>query len=186
MELNLPALIFLVFSSISIIALPIKYAPMPLLIGTCYMTLNQGIEIGPFSFPVIRILVLISFFRVIVRREKLPGGLNNLDKLIILFSSWAVISSFFHQEILSALVFRLGLVFNTCGFYFLLRIFCPSIQDVIRLCSFTAILLTPLAVEMAYEKLYHYNYFSILGGVPEIPTIRQGKIRAQGPFAHAI
>ena len=78
------------------------------------------------------------------------------------------------------------MVYNACGIYFLLRVFCRSIDDVVGLCRITAILLVPLAVEMLYEKLTSHNLFSILGGVPESPSIREGRIRAQGPFAHSI
>jgi hypothetical protein len=39
---------------------------------------------------------------------------------------------------------------------------------------------------MVYEKLFAFNVFSNLGGVNETPFIRQGKVRAQGPFSHAI
>ena len=69
---------------------------------------------------------------------------------------------------------------------FLLRIFCHSIDDVVRLCRITAVLLVPLAIEMVYEILFSSNLFSVLGGVSEIPAVREGHVRAQGPFAHAI
>jgi hypothetical protein len=106
--------------------------------------------------------------------------------MVILFSIWAVFSSVFHQDSSSALIFRLGFAYNTCGIYFLLRIFCPSIDGVKDLCCLTAILLVPLASEMVYEKIAVHNLFSILGGVAETPQIREGNVRAQGPFAHSI
>jgi hypothetical protein len=150
------------------------------------MTLGQGVEIGPFSFTVIRMLVAVGILRVVIRHERVVGGLNGLDKLIIAWSVWALISSAFHRDPSSALVFRLGLVYNTCGIYFLLRIFCQSIDDVLHILRITGLLLAPVAVEMIYEKLTMYNLFSVLGGVSETPAIRHGAIRAQGPFRHAI
>ena len=50
------------------------------------MTLGQGIEIGPFNFTVIRILLAVGFTRIILRGERLRGGLNGLDKLMIIFA----------------------------------------------------------------------------------------------------
>jgi hypothetical protein len=49
-----------------------------------------------------------------------------------------------------------------------------------------AVVLVPVAVEMIYEKMTGTNLFFIFGGVAAKPAIREGHIRAQGPFAHAI
>ena len=100
--------------------------------------------------------------------------------------SWILISSIFHDDISGAFVYRLGLTFNAFGIYFLLRVFCQSVEDVEALCRFVAILLIPIAIEMLYEKISGYNLFSELGGVSAISQIREGKIRASGPFAHPI
>ena len=50
----------------------------------------------------------------------------------------------------------------------------------------TVILLIPVAAAMVYENLAFRNVFAVFGGVPEIPQIREGRIRSQGPFAHPI
>ncbi|OGO13699.1 MAG: hypothetical protein A2Y53_04375 [Chloroflexi bacterium RBG_16_47_49] len=150
------------------------------------MTLGQGIELGSFSFPVIRMLLAVGLVRVIIRGERLVGRMNSLDWLMLVWATWALISSIFHEVPSAALIFRLGLVYNSCGIYFLLRIYCQSFDDVVRLCRITAILLIPMAVEMIYEKMTVHNFFSVLGGVPESSPIREGKIRAQGAFAHSI
>ncbi len=180
------AVIFVMLSTVALLALPRRWAPVPLLLGACYMTLGQGIEIGPFTFTVIRMLVAAGVVRVIARGERLAGGLNAMDRLMVIWAAWALLSSFFHDEPSKAFISRLGLVYNACGIYFLLRIFCQSFDDVVALCRVTAILLVPLAIEMLYEKLTAHNLFSLLGGVSESPTIRVGRLRAQGPFAHSI
>ncbi|NOR79746.1 MAG: hypothetical protein GQ529_02765 [Methyloprofundus sp.] len=59
-------------------------------------------------------------------------------------------------------------------------------DDIVMLCRITVILLIPLSIEMFSEKMMGHNFFSVFGGVPEIPDIRNGRIRAQGPFAHSI
>jgi len=150
------------------------------------MTLGQGIELGVFSFSVIRILIAAGVVRVIVRRDRVSGGINGLDWLMLVWAGWALVSSIFHKDPLAALVLRLGLVYNTCGIYFLIRVFCRSLDDGVRLCRATAILLLPLAVIMLFEKVTAYNLFSMLGGVSEHSVVRDGSIRAQGPFSHPI
>ena len=77
-------------------------------------------------------------------------------------------------------------MYDACGIYFLVRVFCQSIEDIVGLCRLTAILLVPVAIEMIYEKVMNNNLFYVLGGTPIGLYIREGHIRAQGPFAHAI
>jgi hypothetical protein len=184
--MNAFAIAFLLINTIALLLLPRRWAPLPLLIGDCYMTLSQGIQLGPFSFTVIRILVAVGLVRVIVRGERFVGRMHGLDWLVVVWAAWALISSVFHEGPSAAFIYRLGLIYNACGIYFLLRIFCQSLDDVVWLCRITTILLIPVAVEMLYEKLTVHNLFSALGGVAESPAIREGKIRAQGPFGHSI
>ena len=184
--MNGPAVGFVLISAIALLLLPRRWAPLSLLVGVCYMTLGQGIELGPFHFMVIRILVAVGIVRVIVRGERLAGNMNALDWLMVTWAVWALISSFFHEDTPSVLVNRLGLVYNACGIYFLLRIFCQSLDDAVTLCRVTAFLLVPLSIMILFEKVTSDNLFSALGGVSEVSEIRDGKVRAQGPFAHSI
>jgi hypothetical protein len=150
------------------------------------MTLGQGVELGPFTFTVIRVLIAAGAVRAILRREGVSGGLGRIDWLTILWCLAAALSAVFHENVPAALVNRLGLVYNVAGIYFLLRIFCTSLEDVLRLCRVTALLLTVVALAMVYEQIANYNVFSILGGVNAVPEFREGRIRASGPFAHSI
>lgn len=185
-NMNSFAIVFLLISSVTLLFLPRQWAPLPLLVGTCYMTLGSGIEVGPFHFMFIRILVAVGIVRVIMRRERLAGEVNRLDWLMVVWAAWAAMSSVFHEDFSGVLVNRLGLVYNACGIYFLLRVLCQSLDDMFTLCRSTAILLVPLSIEMLSETITAHNLFSALGGVSEIPDIRDGRIRAQGPFAHSI
>jgi hypothetical protein len=184
--MNAMAIAFLMINGGLLLTIPRQWVALPLLVGACYMTLGQVIQFGPFNFPVLRMLLAFGFVRVIIRSERLAGRMNALDWLMILWAVWALISSLFHRDPSATLVNRLGLVYNGCGIYFLLRIFFQSLDDAVRLCRITAILLIPQALEMLSEKLTGRNLFSALGGVPEVPDFRGGRIRAQGPFSHAI
>jgi hypothetical protein len=184
--MNALALTFLAVNVLLLLLLPRRWAPLPFLIGACYMTMGQVIEVGPFHFSVIRMLVAAGLVRVLMRGERFVGRLNAMDWLIIAWGGWMLISSVFHKDPTDALILRLGLVYNACGIYFLLRVFCRSIDDVVGLCRITAILLVPLALEMLYETMTGHDLFSILGRVPASPVVREGRIRAQGPFAHSI
>jgi hypothetical protein len=184
--MNPIAVAFLGLNALALLCLSRKWAPLPLLAGACYMTLGQGVQVGPFTFTVIRILVLVGVARVVVRGERLAGGINALDRIVTLWGVWVVASNAFHNDPEIGLVFRLGLAYNACGLYFLLRVFCASLEDIEGVCKITAILLVPLALEMVYEHVAFYNLFSVFGGVSAAPYVREGNIRALGPFAHPI
>lgn len=184
--MNSFAITFMLANVTALLLVPRRWAPLPLLIGACYITRGQGLELGPFSFPVIRVLIGIGLVRIIIRGERLAGRMNGLDALILAWAGWLLISSLFHKDPWAALVYRLGLVYDAGGIYFLVRVCCQSLDDVKSLCRVIAILLLPVAVEMIYEKLTDYNLFAALGTGLVNPTIREGRIRAQGPFAHAI
>jgi hypothetical protein len=184
--MNPLALTLIVVNAVALLVLPRRWAPLPLLVGTCYMTLGQGIDIGPLSFTALRILVAAGGLRILLRGERLNGGLNGLDWLMVVWSVWAIASSPFHQEE-GALTFRFGLVYNAAGIYFLLRVFCTSLDDLKLLCRMTALVLLPVAAEMLiFEHGAFRNLFAVFGGVSEIPAIREGRVRASGPFAHPI
>ena len=184
-DFNFFAAVFALINGVLLFVLPRRWAPLPLLLGACYMTLAQGVLVGPFHFTFIRIIVGIGFVRVIVRREWV-GRMNGMDWLLLVWASWALLSSAFHKDPGAELITHLGLVYNACGIYFLLRAFCRSAEDVELLCGITAIVLAPLAVEMILEQLTVHNMFSVLGGVGDSPDIRNGRIRSQGPFLHSI
>lgn len=177
---------FCMVNSLALLTLPRKVAPIPLLVGACYMTLGQGIEIGPFHFPVIRLLILAAVVRVILRKEYPRTKLNTLDKTMVAWSGWFALCSLFHKQPIDTLVFHLGLIYNTCGLYVLFRCFCRTIDDVVNVLRYLAIILVPVAVEMASEQFTNYNLFSVFGGVSEAPIVRNGRIRSQGPFGHPI
>lgn len=184
--MNAYGIIFLVFTAALLLLLPRRWAALPLLIGACYIIRQQGIELGPFHFTMIRILVAVGAARIVLRGERLAGGMNAMDRLMLAWSAWLLVSSAFHDDPSAALIYRLGVAYDALGIYFLLRIFCQSLDDVVWLCRATAILLLPIALEMIYEKLTVTNLFSVLGEGSVSAAIRDGKIRARGPFAHPI
>jgi hypothetical protein len=180
------AFIFLLLNAVAITMLPRRWALLPLLMGACYMTNAQNLTVGPFHFTVLRLLLLLGFVRAMARKERLPGGLKGLDWIMLIWGAWLLCSSMFHNPFTDALVFRMGAVYNALGLYFLIRVFCQTEEDLIQLCKTTAFVLVPVALEMSFEKFSGHNLFSFFGGVPEMPQLREGTFRAQGPFGHSI
>ena len=183
--MNIFVILFILANAAALLVVPRRWAPLPLLIGTCYVPLYPQIELGPLHFNAIRILVAVGVVRFTIRREWLTHSLNAIDWTMLGWAVWMVASSVFHNDPASTLIFRLGLVYDACGIYVLIRSSCRSLDDISNICQLTAILLLPLAAAMVYEQLAVRNVFSALGSVAG-PIIREGRVRAAGPFGHPI
>jgi hypothetical protein len=183
---NAFGILFVAANLALLLRLPRRWAFFPLLMGGIYMTPGQAIELGPFHFTAIRLLVGGGILRVLMRGERISGGASTLDRMMVIWAAWVVGSSFFHSSPGSAVVTRLGIAWECLGFYWLMRVFVRNIDDFLLVAQTLLVLLIPLAAEMMIEKATGRNLFAALGYVAEQPAVRNGRVRAQGPFAHAI
>ncbi len=164
-----------------------RVAAVMLLLGACYLPLGEGTTLGGFNFPLIRILILAGFLRVLIRKERPVGGLIGVDKVMLLWATCALVTYLGHEATEEQrFTFRLGLVYNGLGLYFLFRTWVRDFQDAAEVMRGLALVLVPLAFAMAVEKVTHKNLFACFGGVSPISEIRDGRLRAVGPFAHPI
>lgn len=184
--MNPLALLFFLGCATALITVPRKWAPVPLLLGCTYMTFGQGIELGSVSLPIYRMLLLVGVIRVISKGESIPGGFNRIDKLMVAWGGWVIFASLFHDPERAGPIYACGVVFNQSLIYFLIRIWCTDLEEVSDVIGVLALLMVPIAVEMTLEKFTGRNNFAIFGGVPDNVLIREGKLRAQGPFRHPI
>ena len=178
---------FFLIVAIALFVVPRRWAPVPLLIGCCYMTMGQGIELGSISLPIYRMLLLVGIVRIMVKGESIQGPLNSIDKIVIAWAVWVFFASFFHVfEPGSGPNYAAGFIFNVVAVYFLIRIWCSNLEEAVGIVIVVAFLLAPIAAEMIMERITKINQFSIFGGVPYGVDLREGKYRAQGPFRHSI
>ncbi len=73
-------------------------------------------------------------------------------------------------------------LYEAWGLYFLFRVFLQSREDVVGLAIMLAVVLTPLAAAMLFESFTGNNLFAQFGGVSNLAAVREGVVRAQGPF----
>ena len=179
------AVLVLLAAIILLLALPRKYAYVPFLVAALLLPLHVVVLIGSLHFNATRILVLAGWLRLLVRQERFPGRMQLIDKIILCSAlSSAVMYSLLWQDF-GAVVNRLGLLVTTMGSYFLLRFLIRDQEDVIRAIKTLAAVVIVIAPLMLYEHTSADNPFWLLGA-PEITNIRDGQVRAQGPFGHAI
>lgn len=169
-----------------IILLPRKYALHPAIIITLYTTYGQIIEIGPFHFYFLRILIIFGLIRILIRREIFTIKLNSIDLTLLCWITVGFVANMFLWQTQDALIYRLGQTYNVIGVYFFIRAVISNNEDIIRVIKFISIAIMPLAIMIILESYTGQNIFNFMGGVPEFSELRKGIPRAQGTFRHPI
>lgn len=169
-----------------LLILPRKYALVPVIILTCYMTMGERVIVAGLNFTMLRILTLVGWVRILIRGELKSVKLNAIDKVLIWWTLSSIIAYVLLWQTYDALKYKFGLAYNAIGMYFLFRALVQSLDDVIRVFRLTALLIAPLAAIMFLEKMTGVNSFAMFGGVSSRTVIREGVLRCQGPFAHPI
>jgi hypothetical protein len=184
--INPLGLAFLLLMGVLMLVLPRRYALLPVVILTCYMTMGERVMIAGLNFTMIRILLLFGWFRLVARGEIRALKLNSIDKVVL----WWVLASIVMHTLLwqnsQEFINRLGGAYSALGTYFLFRYLVQDMDDLVRVFRMLAVCLAPLAIFMIIEKVTGHNAFAVFGGVPESPYVRNGELRCQGPFAHPI
>jgi hypothetical protein len=174
---------FTVVASVLLVALPRRFAAVPLLLCAAYLPKSAALDLGAATFTVLRILVVVGVIRVVVRGERIEDGINTVDRLLLLWALCLIGTSAFHTS--NAWVYRAGIVWADLGVYFLFRVFLRHREDLVRTLKLVCVLLTPLALMMLLEKTSGHNFFVAFGALDGV-AVRDGAFRARGPFSHAI
>jgi hypothetical protein len=181
----------LVLASLAIFVLPRRHLIVPLLFTSIFIPWSQQVEIGGLNFMVFRILLVVAWAKILMTggREN-PGTpqfrLNAIDKAVVW---WVVVSSVAFVALwreFGAVILRLGVFYNTFGFYFLFRVLFREEADGNRAIKTLSAICVVVAACMAIEHFTTRNFFSMFGGVPEFSYVREGRLRAQAAFGHPI
>lgn len=165
-------------------ALPRRFAFLPLLIAATHLSNLPMVEVGV-SFSICRILILAGLIRAAGTNTRLWSSRNPLDVLMLIWAGWTVLSTIGHNPPdCNPLTIRLGLACDLFGAYLYARAYLTDQQDFQRFCKCLALALVPLALLLFAEQIGGRNLYTVVGGFG--PEVRAGRVRAQGPFAHAI
>jgi hypothetical protein len=185
-NLNTLGLLVLCGTGLLMLVLPRRYALLPVIIVTCFMTLGQVVLVGGLHFTMIRILVLFGWVRLFIRREFRPIHLNAVDKSVLAWTLVAIITHSLLWQTSDEFINRLGFGYNVLGMYFLFRFLLRSLEDIRHTFAMIAITVLPLAGAMLLERFTERNVFAVFGGVRAVTELRGGTLRCQGPFGHPI
>jgi hypothetical protein len=183
--------ILMLLAIVCIFVLPRKYVTLPLLWIVMLVPVSQQIFVAGVHLYVLRIVILCGIVRMFASpkgpgRKLFPGGMNGIDvafTVCILAQAVSVVLLF---HVGQAVINQISFIWDWVGGYFVIRWALQDEGDVYRSLKYLAVLLVPVAIVMSIEQLKMFNLFSLLGGVPAVPEVRFGKIRASGVFEHPI
>jgi hypothetical protein len=179
-----------------VFALPRRRLIVPFVYASILIPMDQILIVGPLHFPMVRVLVLFAWIRVIMsakasRTTILPNRFNTLDKVVTLYAvfdalDYIVLWGFSPQAIIN----RLGAVYMVVGIYFLLRACIRDEQDILLTIKSLAYVSALVALIMVVEHVSKQNPYAYLGGsrawTRDALMVRESKLRAMGPFQHPI
>lgn len=181
----------LILVSVLILFLPRKYVIVPILLGVFLIPLGQQVYVFGVHWLAVRIIVLCGLLRVVIirstsRRPLFSGGFGKIDSLFmscVISQSIAVILLYMQTP---ALINQLGFLIDFLGAYSVLRVIIQDEADLYTALKCFGVLAGICGYVMVREQVTGQDLFGILGGVPLISQVREGKIRSQAVFQHPL
>ena len=177
--------------AILIFILPRKYVAIPLFLGLLIIPFGQNLYVAGVHLYVSRILVSFGLLRMLFAKlaggEKIvPGGLEILDKLFLVWAIFRVVAVFLVYRHWGPMPNQFSFLWGALGGYLVIRWLIRDTDDVVRLLKVFAVVAAVAAGGMLAERALKFNLFGMLGGVRSIPEVRNGRVRATGMFQHAL
>lgn len=166
--------------------LPRRWSSLPLILLLCFIPTGQRLVIATVDFTFIRMLMIVIWARMALRRELQPIVWNHMDRAMIAFAIVSVVTGFMLGWNVSILVNRLGVSGDALMIYFFFRMMIRSHRDLAAIATQFIVCSFAVFVFFVVENRTSRNLFAMFGGVPAITDIRDGRLRCQGAFAHAI
>lgn len=161
---------------------PRNCAIAPFLLAFFTIPVNQVLVIGGIHFTALRILILASLGRTMMpnvgKEKRFAGGFNGIDKMVVLWSAWAVVALYLQFPQTQALINGFGVLVDTLGGYLVVRYFVPDRHALEEAIGALAVVSAILGVCMINEQLTHINVFGFLAGGSGAAIVRDGHIRA--------
>ena len=178
-----------------ILFLPRKHIIVPLLGAALLIPFDQVILVGPFHWTMLRVIILLGWLRVLARtlaprQPLLSGGLNAMDKALMLWAAVAAFNIFLLWQSSAAFINQLGALYNVFGIYFLLRILVRDNQDAGLATRTLTWLAVGVAAMMLLELASGERMYAALGGSRphggETLWERLGALRAVAGFGNPV
>jgi hypothetical protein len=165
---------------------PIRAIPLVLIGLAVYVPSAQRLALAGADFAFLRIGVMLALARLAAGSRLLSFRFVAIDLLVIAGTIAKVLLMPAVTGQVGILVQQVGSAFDTLGMYLVVRATIRSIDDIRTLAARSLVLCLPAAIIFGIEKSTGRNMLSVFGGIPFMTDIREGRLRCQGAFAHAI
>jgi hypothetical protein len=165
---------------------PKKMILVPVLVASLIIPLGQVLLVGPLHFQTSRILLLAGWVRVL---PDLFSGKIKINATDMAVAFWAISNVVCFSVLYGntdAIVNRMGFLYTTIGTYALMRVLISDVNDIKLAIRCLAGVCVIVSIFMLGEQISGRNAFAMFGSVSEFTVIRNGKLRSQGPFLHAL
>ena len=144
--------------------------------------------LGGGNFSITRLIIGVGLIRALAFRVPICSPGHPLNIFVAVWSCVAILTSFAHaSEESNPLIYSMGLVYNAAGGYLYARAYIKDLDGFALFVKCLIIVLLPLGLLLVLENVTGHNSYAVLGsGISEQGFLREGKIRAMGPFAHPI
>ncbi|MEO7339327.1 MAG: hypothetical protein ABI073_00455 [Luteolibacter sp.] len=160
-----------------------KWAFLPLLIAACHTPYTPFMM----GLTVTRVVLIVGLARAGAKGWFSWNPRNPLDFLMAAFATIALLATVGHEwEAYNPLIVRLRLVVDVCGTYLYARAYLNERETLDRFAAGLALVMLPFAIFMFVEKQSGLNPYRWIGADNVLSLVRDGKIRAQGPFGTPI
>ncbi len=177
---------FLLAMILAVLLLPRKYAIWPAIFIGCFISPAQRIVLFTANFPFMRILLIFALVRVISRQEFSGLRFRDIDRVMIAHALARLTVYTIQQQTMKAFIYQAGTSIDELITYFIFRALVRSFDDFRGMTLGFLVASIPVAIAFAFEYSTRRNVFSILGGVPLITEMREGKLRCRGAFSHTL
>lgn len=180
----LGAVLFLIATLWAFFA-PRKYVIWSLLFIACFISPAQRFAFLTIDFDFLRAMTILIVVRIITFGEYRGTQLRYIDYAAVMLALMMVATGTFRLGG-GMFVHKVGHAVDSVGIYMIGRMYVRQWEDLRAVLLGAALAAVPVALFFTVEQFTQRNFFSVLGGVPEVTSIRNGNLRAQGAFTHPI
>jgi hypothetical protein len=183
-------LLAMLLAAIAMLCLPRRFRIATFLFATILIPSGQQILVAGVHVFIYRLIVLTGCIGIIIAKKRpasvLAGGWNSIDKAFLLYVFCHVAAFCLLYSDAAAVINQIGYIWDYVGGYIVLRYLIRNEGDATTAIKCFAYLAVILAVCMVREQVTGQNAFGLLGGVRLVSQVRDGRIRSEGVFQHAI
>lgn len=176
----------LVVTCMAILMSPPRLAPVYLLALAIYIPTAQRLVVAGADFPLLRFAALVAIVRVALGGGFRGLSLGGVDLMVALGTAAKILCVPIVAGKPNLVFQQVGSGIDTLGIYMLVRATVRDLADLRRFSSLALVVAAPATVFFLIERATGRNMLSVFGGVPMMTAVREGKLRCQGAFSHAI